>query len=43
MGALPALQHALVDHFIVAALIVGSMTYVVMPRYTRLVADWLYT
>ena len=42
LGALPALQHVLIDHLIVAALIVGLMTYVVMPRYTRLLAGWLY-
>jgi len=41
-GAVPALQNVLVDHLIVAALIVWLMTYVVMPRYTRLVANWLY-
>ncbi|MBV8398967.1 MAG: antibiotic biosynthesis monooxygenase [Acetobacteraceae bacterium] len=28
--------------FVVAALIVGLMTYVIMPRYTRLLAFWLY-
>jgi antibiotic biosynthesis monooxygenase (ABM) superfamily enzyme len=38
----PALEHPLVEHLIVAALIVGLMTYVVMPRYVRLVASWLY-
>ena len=42
LGAAPALQHVLVDHLIVAAIIVGLMTYVVMPRYTRLMAKWLY-
>jgi antibiotic biosynthesis monooxygenase (ABM) superfamily enzyme len=42
IAAVPALQYALVDHLIVAAIIVGLMTYVVMPRYTRLVANWLY-
>ena len=41
-SALPALQHVLVDHLMVAALIVGLMTYVVMPRYTRWMAGWLY-
>jgi antibiotic biosynthesis monooxygenase (ABM) superfamily enzyme len=38
----PVLQYRLIDHLIVAAIIVGLMTYVVMPRYTRLVAKWLY-
>ena len=28
--------------FVVATAIVGLMVYVVMPRYTRLVAKWLY-
>jgi antibiotic biosynthesis monooxygenase (ABM) superfamily enzyme len=28
--------------FVVAAAIVGLMVYVIMPRYTRLVANWLY-
>ena len=41
-SALPALRHVLIDHLMVAALIVGLMTYVVMPRYTRLMAGWLY-
>jgi antibiotic biosynthesis monooxygenase (ABM) superfamily enzyme len=27
---------------IVSAAIVGLMTYVIMPHYTRLVAGWLY-
>jgi len=38
----PALQHGLVEHLIVTAIIVGLITYVVMPRYVRLVAGWLY-
>ena len=28
--------------FLVATAIVGLMVYVIMPRYTRLVANWLY-
>ena len=28
--------------FIVASIIVGLMTYIIMPRYVRLVATWLY-
>jgi antibiotic biosynthesis monooxygenase (ABM) superfamily enzyme len=31
-----------VRHFASVAVIVGLMTYVIMPHYTRLVADWLY-
>lgn len=42
LDTVPALQHPLIDHLIVAAIIVGLMTYVVMPRYTRLMAKWLY-
>jgi antibiotic biosynthesis monooxygenase (ABM) superfamily enzyme len=38
----PALQHTVTDKLLVAALIVGLMTYVVMPRYTRLVHKWLF-
>jgi antibiotic biosynthesis monooxygenase (ABM) superfamily enzyme len=38
----PALQHPVLDKLLVAALIVGLMTYVVMPRYTRLVHKWLF-
>ena len=39
---LPALRGVLLDRLLVAAVIVFLMTYVVMPRYTRLVARWLY-
>lgn len=35
--ALPGIRHV-----IVAAVIVASMTYIVMPPYTRLVSRWLY-
>ena len=38
----PTLAQPLVSHFIIAAVIVGAMTYVVMPHYTRLVARWLF-
>ena len=31
-----------ISHLIIAAAIVGIMTYVVMPHYTRLVARWLF-
>ena len=31
-----------VRHFIIASIIVGLMVYVIMPRYTRLIARWLY-
>lgn len=39
---IPALQHQALGKLLVAALIVGLMTYVVMPRYTRLVHKWLF-
>ncbi len=39
---LPLLGELIVRHIIVAAIIVGLMTYVIMPHYTRLVASWLY-
>jgi len=38
----PTLAMPFVSHFIVVAAMVGLMTYVVMPHYTRLVARWLY-
>jgi antibiotic biosynthesis monooxygenase (ABM) superfamily enzyme len=38
----PTLALPFIRHFIIAAAIVGAMTYVVMPHYTRLVARWLF-
>jgi uncharacterized protein len=38
----PAFALPFISHFITAAAIVGLMTYVVMPPYTRLVARWLF-
>jgi uncharacterized protein len=40
--AAPVLGMPGVTHFLVAAIIVALMTYVIMPRYTRLMAAWLY-
>ena len=40
---LPTLGLPVVQPFIIAALIVAVMTYVVMPRYTRLISRWLYS
>jgi antibiotic biosynthesis monooxygenase (ABM) superfamily enzyme len=40
-AGVPVLMLPLVHRLIVAAIIVGLMTYVIMPRYTRLVARWL--
>lgn len=41
--AVPVLGVPGVSHFIVAAIIVGLMTYVVMPPFARLVSHWLYS
>jgi uncharacterized protein len=41
-NAVPPLAHPLAAKFAVAAVVVLLMVYVVMPRYTRLVAGWLY-
>lgn len=38
----PVLGRPVVSNVIVSAAIVGVMTYVIMPHYTRLVAGWLY-
>jgi len=42
LAGVPVLDQRLVEHLIVTALVVGLMTYLVMPRYVRLVAGWLY-
>jgi uncharacterized protein len=39
---LPALNVFYVRQFVVDAVIVALLTYVIMPRYTRLIAGWLY-
>lgn len=41
-SALPFLSLPLIKPLLVSMLIVGLMTFLVMPRYTRLVAKWLY-
>jgi antibiotic biosynthesis monooxygenase (ABM) superfamily enzyme len=38
----PILEVSAIAHFLVAAVIVALMTYVIMPYYTRLMAAWLY-
>jgi antibiotic biosynthesis monooxygenase (ABM) superfamily enzyme len=38
----PPLTHPLIRGLFIAAVVVGLMTFVVMPRYTRLVKRWLY-
>jgi uncharacterized protein len=40
--AAPILGTRGIAHFFVAAVVVALMTYVIMPRYTRLMAAWLY-
>jgi antibiotic biosynthesis monooxygenase (ABM) superfamily enzyme len=40
--AVPALGLPGVSNLLVSSVIVGLMTYVIMPRYTRLIAKWLY-
>jgi len=40
--ALPSLRGTLLERFIVVVIVVGLMTYVVMPRVTRWVASWLH-
>ncbi len=40
--ALPALGLPGISHLIVATIIVMLMVYVIMPRYTRAVARWLF-
>ncbi|MEQ1760273.1 MAG: hypothetical protein ABL986_18300, partial [Vicinamibacterales bacterium] len=42
LGRLPGGDLPVVRALVVSAVIVGVMTYVIMPRYTRLVAGWLY-
>ena len=41
--ALPVLALPLVANFCVALIIVYLMTYVIMPRYTKLIARWLFS
>ncbi len=38
----PPLTHPLLRGLCISAVVVGVMTFVVMPRYTRLVQRWLY-
>ena len=38
----PPLTHPLIRGLFIAAVVVGLMIFVVMPRYTRLVKRWLY-
>jgi antibiotic biosynthesis monooxygenase (ABM) superfamily enzyme len=38
----PVLGMPIISNFIVAMIIVFLMTYVIMPRYTKLIAGWLF-
>jgi len=40
--AYPLLAYPLLAKLLVALVIVGLMTYVIMPRYTKLIASWLF-
>lgn len=40
--AAPPLGHPLVASLLVASILTGLLTFVIMPRYTRLVKGWLY-
>lgn len=39
----PILQYRILGNVLVAAIIVSLMTYVIMPRYTRLISSWLHS
>jgi antibiotic biosynthesis monooxygenase (ABM) superfamily enzyme len=41
-SALPVLSGLLIRPLLTSCLLVGLMTFVIMPRYVRLVAKWLY-
>ncbi len=40
--AVPVLGNLFISRFLVAGIIVWLMVYVIMPRYSRAVAEWLY-
>lgn len=39
---MPVLGNLFISRFLVAGIIVWLMVYAIMPRYSRLVSDWLY-
>jgi len=41
LGELPLMQWRPAERLVVAVIIVALMSYVIMPRYTRLAAQWL--
>lgn len=42
VAGVPVLGERYVTHLVVTGIVVALITYVVMPRYVRLVAGWLY-
>lgn len=42
LAPVPVLSGYWLEHLVASAAIVGLMVYLVMPRYTRLMARWLY-
>lgn len=40
--AVPGLSNYWLEHFFASATVVALMVYLIMPRYTRAVAKWLY-
>lgn len=42
LGASPVLSNYWISHLLTAATVVALMVYLIMPRYTRLLAKWLY-
>ncbi|MET3464963.1 MULTISPECIES: antibiotic biosynthesis monooxygenase [Variovorax] len=42
LAPVPVLSFHAVEHLIASAAVVGLMVYLIMPRYTRLMARWLY-
>lgn len=40
--AMPPPGNLFISRFLIACIIVWLLVYVIMPRYTRAVADWLY-
>lgn len=43
LGFAPVLSGYWVEHLLAAAAVVALMVYLIMPRYTRLLAKWLYS
>lgn len=41
-GSVPGVSNYWIAHFLAAATVVASMVWLIMPRYTRLLANWLY-